>query len=242
MLRVLAAHLRGDRHACSTVRVPTPEEEDAKRTHRERGHLVAERQRLENRIEALLFTQGIRGRPSLRSWGRDLDALRTGDGRAVPPHLRAELDRLRRRLVLTLELIREVEAERDEAAAAEPGVVRGKIAALQRIRGVGPNFAAVLAREVFYRSFDDRRQLASYVGIAPMPHQSGGVDRDRRISRAGNPRARTTTYSSPGCGCATSPPAPWPPDFASASARSPAARGGSPSWRWHASCWSSIFK
>jgi transposase len=111
----------------------------------------------------------------------------------VPPHLRAELDRLRRRLVLTLELIREVEAERDEAAAAEPGVVRGKIAALQRIRGVGPNFAAVLAREVFYRSFDDRRQLASYVGIAPMPHQSGGVDRDRRISRAGNPRARTTT-------------------------------------------------
>ena len=111
----------------------------------------------------------------------------------MPPHLRAELDRLRRRLVLTLELIREVEAERDEAAAAEPGVVRGKIAALQRIRGVGPNFAAVLAREVFYRSFDDRRQLASYVGIAPMPHQSGGVDRDRRISRAGNPRARTTT-------------------------------------------------
>jgi transposase len=25
-----------------------------------------------------------------------------------------------------------------------------------------------------------------------MPHQSGGMDRDRRISRAGNPRARTT--------------------------------------------------
>src|ERR1700749_4735953 len=33
---------------------------------------------------------------------------------------------------------------------------------------------------------------ASYVGIAPMPYQSGGMDRDRSISRAGNPRARTT--------------------------------------------------
>ena len=52
------------------VRVPTPEEEDAKRLHREREHLVQERVRLENRIEALLATQGIRQRPSLRSWER----------------------------------------------------------------------------------------------------------------------------------------------------------------------------
>ena len=37
-----------------------------------------------------------------------------------------------------------------------------------------------------------RRQLASYVGIAPMPHQSGTMDRDRHIGRAGNPRARST--------------------------------------------------
>ena len=68
----------------------------------------------------------------------------------------------------------------------------GKITALQRLRGVGGNFAAVLGREVFYRSFGNRRQLASYVGITPMPYQSGGMDRDRSISRAGNPRARTT--------------------------------------------------
>ena len=49
MLRVLAAYLRGDHQACSMVRVPTPEEEDAKRTHREREKLVQERQRIENR-------------------------------------------------------------------------------------------------------------------------------------------------------------------------------------------------
>ena len=50
MLRVLAAYLRGDRQSCSMVRVPTPEEEDAKRTHRERESLVQERLRIENRI------------------------------------------------------------------------------------------------------------------------------------------------------------------------------------------------
>jgi transposase len=192
LLRVLMAYHRGDRQVCSVLRVPSPEEEDAKRPHREREHLVQERIRIENRIESLLFTQGIRERPSLRTWERDLAALRTADGRALPANLRAELDRLRRRLGLTLELIREVEAEREATLAAAPPEDNAccKITALSRIRGLGDNFAAVLTREVFYRHFTDRRRLASYVGIAPMPHQSGAMDRDRRISRAGNPRAR----------------------------------------------------
>ena len=194
LLRVLAAYHSGDAQICSVVRVPSPEEEDAKRSHREREHLVRERVRIENRIEALLVTQGIQKRPSLRSWGSDLAALRTADGRDLPPCLRAELDRLRRRLGLTLELIREVEAEREATLAAAPPEDEAcqKIIALSRIRGVGDNFATVLTREVFYRRFSDRRRLASYVGIAPMPHQSGAMDRDRRIGRAGNPRARTT--------------------------------------------------
>ena len=193
MLRVLATWLGGDREVCRMVRVPTPDEEDAKRPHREREHLVQEKLRIENRIEGLLFTQGIRKRPSLRSWERGMAELRTGDGRALPPLLRAELERLRRRLVLVLELIREVEAERARAlAATADDAMTQKITALQHIRGIGANFACVLVREVFYRSFANRRQLASYVGIVPMPYQSGGMDRDRSISRIGNPRARTT--------------------------------------------------
>jgi transposase len=56
----------------------------------------------------------------LRSWDRDLAALRTGDGRPKPPRLLAELHRRRRRLVLTMELIREVDAERGDALEAAP--------------------------------------------------------------------------------------------------------------------------
>ena len=66
------------------------------------------------------------------------------------------------------------------------------IQALRRMRGIGNNFAAVLTREVFYRAFDNRRQIANYLGLTPTPFQSGGMDRDRRISRAGNARARKT--------------------------------------------------
>jgi transposase len=62
----------------------------------------------------------------------------------------------------------------------------------QGIRGIGENFSVVLVREVLYRPFGNRKQLASYVGLAPMPHQSGSMDRDRRIGRAGNARARRT--------------------------------------------------
>jgi transposase len=193
LLRVLAAYVGGDHQICSMVKVPTPDEEDAKRPHREREHLVQERTRFENRILALLATQGIRERPSLRTWERDLDALQTGDGRPMPPHLLAELHRLRRRLVLTMELIREVDAERAIALAAMPDEAASqKVIALQRIRGIGENFATVLVREVLYRPFGSRKQLASYVGLTPMPYQSGAMDRDRRIGRSGNPRARTT--------------------------------------------------
>ncbi|WP_373486554.1 IS110 family transposase [Blastomonas sp.] len=193
LLRVLAAYLAGDSEVCSMVRVPTPEEEDGKRAHRERECLVQDRTRLENRILALLATQGIRARPSLRNWERDLAALKTGDGRPLPPRLAAEINRLRRRLGLILDLIREVDAERAEIIATSPDdAVTSKVTALRSIYGVGDNFAAVLAREVFYRPFSNRKQLASYVGLAPMPHQSGDMDRDRRIGRAGNARARKT--------------------------------------------------
>jgi len=193
LLRVLAAYLAGDTQICRMVRVPTPEEEDGKRVHREREYLVQERTRIENRILALLATQGIRRRPSLRTWAQDMAILKTGDGRMLPRHLAAELDRLRRRLILTMELIRELDAERSDLLAATPNdALSNKIIALQRIRGIGENFSAVLVREVLYRPFGNRKQLASYVGLAPMPHQSGNMDRDRRIGRAGNARARKT--------------------------------------------------
>jgi len=192
LLRVLAATFRGDHDACRVVNVPSVTEEDAKRPNREREYLVQERVRIENRIAALLATQGISKRPSLRSWDADLNAIQTGDGRSIPPLLKAELNRLRRRLVITLDMIREVEAERQQALETQNDAASQTIGALCKLRGIGDNFAAVLTREVFYRSFENRRQIASYLGLAPTPFQSGGMDRDRRINRAGNSRARKT--------------------------------------------------
>ena len=169
MIRVLLAYGRGETKVCSVVQVPTPAQEDARRPHRERERLVRERIQHVNRVQGLLATQGVRGfRPMRRDWRQQLDQLRTGDGAPLPPHLAAEVRRECRRLALVLEMLAEVEAVRDEvcaAAEADDPTIR----ALLRLRGIGPNLAVVLAREVFYRDFPNRRALAGFVGLAPSP-------------------------------------------------------------------------
>jgi transposase len=61
LVRVLLALERGETRACRVVRVPTLDEEDAKRQHREREVLVAERTAHTNRMTGMLMALGIRG-------------------------------------------------------------------------------------------------------------------------------------------------------------------------------------
>lgn len=194
ILRVLMAYCRGEPQVCSMVRVPSPEQEDAKRSHRERQRLVQERIQHVNRIKGLLASQGIRNFDPVRpGWPDRLAALRGGDGRALTPRLGAEVRRECQRLHLVLDMITTVEAERDaDLDPAEQTQATSNIGLLQKLKGIGPAFASVLYREVFYRDFANRRQVASYVGLTPSPYQSGRVDHDQGISKAGNPRARTT--------------------------------------------------
>lgn len=65
-------------------------------------------------------------------------------------------------------------------------------AMLCNIKGIGSEFAAVLWTERLFRHFDNRRQVAAYAGLAPTPWQSGTIDREQGVSKAGNPRVRTT--------------------------------------------------
>jgi len=59
LLRALMGCWRGDPAACHMVQVPPVEREDARRTHRERQRLIAERVQYVNRIKGLLATQGV---------------------------------------------------------------------------------------------------------------------------------------------------------------------------------------
>ncbi|MGY4287646.1 transposase [Bradyrhizobium sp. LM2.7] len=106
LMRSFLAYLRGEVGVCSMVRVPTPEDEDRKRRTRERERLLKERTGHSNRIKGLLHGQGIRdARPLKPSFRSDLDKLRTGDGRALPPRLRDEIRREHERLLLVCKQI-----------------------------------------------------------------------------------------------------------------------------------------
>jgi len=193
LLRALLAHKRGEPRVCAMVKAPTVEEEDRRRLSREREVLIAERISHVNRVKGLLFSQGVSGyEPLRRDRRRRLDALRTGDGRALPTHFKAQIGRELDRLELLLDQIKAVEAERKALLAAQPVAAPGPAAMLLNIKGIGPEFAAVLWLEGLFRHFDNRRQVASYAGLAPTPWQSGSVDREQGVSKAGNPRLRAT--------------------------------------------------
>jgi len=198
LLRACLAYKRGEPRVCAMVVAPSPEEEDRRRLCRERRTLIEERITHVNRIKGLLFAQGISDYGPLRRDRRArLDALRTGDGRELPPHLRAQIGRELDRIELLLEQIKAVEAAQDTllAAAKKPASEKAApepVAMLLALRGVGANFAAVLWSEAFYRSFSNRRQVAAYAGLAATPWQSGGIRHEQGVSKAGNPRLRTT--------------------------------------------------
>src|ERR1017187_4544394 len=154
LVRALLAYKRGEPRVCAMVKAPTPEEEDRRRLCRERKVLIAERVRHVNRVKGLLFSQGVSGYEPLRRDRRQrLDELTTGDGRSLPMHLKTQISRELDRLELLLEQIKAVEAERDVLLAVQQAPAPA--AMLFDIKGIGPEFAAILWSEGLFRHFDN---------------------------------------------------------------------------------------
>jgi transposase len=193
LVRTLLAYKRGEPRVCSMVIAPTPEEEDRRRICRERKTLVAERVEHVNRVKGLLFAQGIFAYEPLRRDRRlRLEALKTGDGRPLPVHLKAQISRELDRLEIILTQLKAVEAERDALLASASQEAAAPAALLLQLKGIGAEFATILWSEGLFRSFANRRQVAAYAGLAPTPWKSGKIDHEQGVSKSGNPRLRTT--------------------------------------------------
>jgi transposase len=192
LMRALLAHQRGEPRVCSVVHVPTVDDEDRKRRNRERERLLKERTAHTNRIKGLLHAQGVRDAMPLKPGFLDtLDSLRTGDGRPLAQRFKEEIVREHERLDLVSKQLTALEASsRAERRSAAPGSAEAKMVHLAQLKGIGTVGGQGLVNEVFYRSFDNRRQVGSYFGLAGTPFNSGNSERDQGISKAGNRRAR----------------------------------------------------
>ncbi len=207
LLRALQAWRRGDRQACTFVRVPGVEEEDARRPHRELARLTKERVGHVNRIEALLALHGVRDyRPLGRDRREALADLRTGCGEPLPARCRLEIERELSRLELVLRHVAEVEADdtpaREAGDMAAPLPVQQRPAAARAGHQQGrqhgrarPSGAARLA----VGALPDRQR---HHGLARRPHgrrqpeepargdRGGGAQAARRFVALRDPRAR----------------------------------------------------
>jgi len=207
----------------SAVNVPSVEQEDHRRLVRERQSLVYDCTAHTNRIRGLLLTQGIVGfDPRAGGAEQQLDQLVTGDGRPLGPRLKDELRREIGRLRVVIDQLKDVSAERnaialgkkidttpDDQSSVDSDADATMIAALTRIKGVGPNDASVLVREAFWRKFSNRRELAAWSGLAPMPWASGTISRDQGISKTGPLSSGRMSCRSPGAGFIISLKASW---------------------------------
>jgi transposase len=186
LLAMLIRYGAGERRVWSVVRVPTPEQEDARRAHRELGRLGQERIAHINRIRALLVLNNLRvkyvgGRLWQRWW--------TGHANELAPRVRAEIERESARLLLVKQQMDMIEAAQRQAVAAgtEP-----QVAGLAQLRGIGVSSGWVLAKELFgWRRFRNRREVAGCLGLTPSPYASGESETEQGISKAGNRRVRT---------------------------------------------------
>ena len=185
LLSMLMRYYGGERRVWAVARIPTPEQEDERRVHRELERLRQERTAHSNRIRSLLVLHNLRverigGRAWAHWWAQQAGQLLPG--------LRTEIEREFERLSLVARQIRTLEAQqkRQVRSGAQPA-----IAVLSRLAGIGTGSAWTLVKELFgWRQFHNRREVAGCLGLAPTPYASGTSEVEQGISKAGNKRVR----------------------------------------------------
>jgi len=174
LLDRLDRYVRGNRHAFNPVRVPTPEQEQARAQGRLREQLLQDRKRAEARGRSLLLSQGLE---ASGAWWKPRRWALLAAG--LPVWLR-EMVGVWQQLALACDA--QEQAVRQQLEAAAPR---------QLPAGLGALTWVLLSREILQWSrFGNRRQVASYTGLCPGIHKSDGRGREGSINRCGNPTVR----------------------------------------------------
>ena len=192
LLRLLQRYWHGDREAMSVVRVPTVDEEDQRRLHRERERLLKERGGHSARIKSLLVAHGIR--LEIRSdFLEQLESSRGGStDYELGADLKAEIRREYERYRMVHLQIKALEGEQQLRAEEEETGAMKQVNQLRQLKGVGWQSSWILVMEFFsWRDFQNQRQLGACAGLTPTPYTSGDSEREQGISKAGNRQVRS---------------------------------------------------
>jgi transposase len=168
----LDRYLAGNRGALAVVWIPSEQEESARGVGRQRQTLARERVRLILRGKGLAR---LRGLSLSATWWHE----RVFPKLELPDDLRAQLASWQRILLPIDAELSALTAQLQEAAPEQL-----------------PSFLGSMTWELLRREvgdwgrFRNRRQVASYTGLCPSEHSSGGSRMQGGITRHGNPRVR----------------------------------------------------
>lgn len=191
LLRCLIRWFGSEPKVWSVVQVPSVKDDDDRQLHRELQALRCERTRHTNRIKSLLISQGVKI-PVQEGFVGLLRRCRVWDGSPLPEKLVGRLEREYRRLQVVREQILQLEKQRREMLRESQEEKVEKVRRMMRLRGIASNSSWLFVMEFFgWREFKNRRQVGSLAGLTPTPFNSGAMDREQGIDKAGNPRIRT---------------------------------------------------
>ena len=188
LVLALRAWLRGERDRMKVVRVPPVEAEGQRHLVRDRGTLQKEVGQHRDRMRKLLCTVGCWDSIEGDLAGRLARGEVTGyGGSALPAGLQERLIRECERLKVVEEQLSHLEKTLPQQL---PEVVQQRMVQLMQLKAVGQVGAQRLLLELYWRQFNNRREVGSCVGLAPQPYDSGQSRVDQGISKAGNRRVR----------------------------------------------------
>ena len=188
LLSSLMAYVGGDRNRMRVIRVPSEADEDMRHIARSRGQLQKEIGQHKERMGKLLKTVG--------NWdevnGKLIERLKEGHvcgcgGVPIKEELRRQLLDECERLSLAEKQFAALEKE---MLARLPKETQERVVKLERLKGVGRVGAMRLVLELFWRKFENRRELGACIGLVPQPWDSGTMRSDQGISKQGNRRVR----------------------------------------------------
>lgn len=186
LVSMLIRWFGGEDGVWSLVNVPSDEAEDARQLERLLAILKKERTRMSNIITSLLCTQGLKIAKVGKDFPSWLRKVVRWDGTPIPHFLGIRMLVLFDLLSFIGNQIAAIEKKRREMLKESESKAAEVARKLISLKAIGINGSWVLSTEMFsWRSFDNRKQVGSIVGLTGTPFQSGGPGHDQGIDKSG---------------------------------------------------------
>lgn len=186
LVTMLIRSASGEPRVWSIVHVPSSADEDRRQVHRELLFARRDRGRHTNRIKGLLAAQGV-PLTRIQDLPVHLQTARRWDGTPLPPLLCARLGREWETVLGCAARIRALRTARRALLNASDDQAIAQVRQLYQLRGIGLDSAWLYVMEFFaWRQFRNRRQIGGLAGLTSTPYQSGDMNHEQGISKAGN--------------------------------------------------------